>query len=188
MVFSNLIFLYLFLPLCLTAYFCVKSLRAKNIVLIVFSLLFYAWGEPLYVLLMIGSAALNYAMGLWMGLIDEDGQNPKYKKVLVIVAVAVNLAILGVFKYAGLFVDTFNQLTKLSVPVPEIALPVGISFFTFQAMTYVIDVYRGQAKVQESYMKFLLYTPSSARSGNLAAAAELQTCAKSLIPYSLSLC
>ena len=157
MVFSNLIFLYLFLPLCLILNFAMKSLRAKNAVLIVFSLLFYAWGEPLYVLLMVGSAALNYAMGLWMGLIEEDGQNPKWRKVLLIVSVAVNLAILGVFKYAGLFVDTFNQLTGLSLPVPEIALPIGISFFTFQAMTYVIDVYRGQAKVQQSYLKFLLY-------------------------------
>jgi len=156
-VFSNLIFLYLFLPLCLISYFCAKSLQMKNAVLIVFSLLFYAWGEPIYVLLMIASAALNYAIGLWMGLIDEDGQDPRIKKVLLIAAVVVNLAILGVFKYAGLFVDTFNQLTGLSVPVPQIALPIGISFFTFQAMTYVIDVYRGQAKVQHSYLKFLLY-------------------------------
>ena len=157
MVFSNLIFLYLFLPLCLIIYFSVKSLQMKNTVLIVFSLLFYAWGEPIYVLLMVASAALNYAVGLWMGLLDEDGRDPRIKKGLLIAAVVVNLAALGVFKYAGLFVDTFNQLTGLSVPVPQIALPIGISFFTFQAMTYVIDVYRGQAKVQHSYFKFLLY-------------------------------
>ena len=157
MVFSSLFFLYLFLPLCLIAYFCVKGILAKNIVLVAFSVLFYAWGEPVYVLLLVGSAALNYALGLWMGLIDEDGQNPKYKKLLLVAAVVVNLLLLGVFKYAGLFVGTFNQLTGLAVPVPEIALPIGISFFTFQAMTYVIDVYRGQVKVQQSYLKFLLY-------------------------------
>ena len=157
MVFSSLIFLYLFLPLCLILYFSVKSLQAKNIVLVVFSLLFYAWGEPVYVLLMIGSAAMNYAAGLWMGLVDEDGQNPIIKKIVLIVSIVLNLLALGVFKYAGLFVSTFNQLTGLAVPVPEIALPIGISFFTFQAMTYVIDVYRGQVKVQMSYLKFLLY-------------------------------
>ena len=94
MVFSNLIFLYLFLPLCLITYFSVKSLQAKNTVLIVFSLLFYAWGEPIYVLLMVGSAALNYAIGLWMGIVEEDGQDPRIKKVLLIAAVVLNLAIL----------------------------------------------------------------------------------------------
>ena len=157
MVFSNLIFLYLFLPACLIAYFCVKGLRAKNMVLLLFSLLFYAWGEPVYVLLMMGSAALNYAMGLAMGRLEEGAQKTKYKKLLLMGAVAVNLLVLGIFKYAGLFISTFNQLTGLALPVPEIALPIGISFFTFQAMTYVIDVYRGQVKVQQSYGKFLLY-------------------------------
>lgn len=155
MVFSNLIFLFLFLPLCLLMYFGVKSLRIKNIVLLIFSVLFYAWGEPVYVLLLFGSAALNYAMGLWMGLLDEE-QKPGKKAVLV-AAVAANLLSLAVFKYAGLFVGTFNDLTGLAIPVPKIALPIGISFYTFQAMTYVIDVYRGQAKVQMSYSRFLLY-------------------------------
>lgn len=154
MVFSNLIFLYLFLPLCLIFYFSVHSLRAKNIVLVLFSLVFYAWGEPVYVFLMIGSAFLNYGMGIWLGALGED---PRWKKRVLTIAVAANLAVLAVFKYAGLFVTTFNQLTGLSVPVPQIALPIGISFFTFQAMSYVIDVYRGQAKVQPSYLKFLLY-------------------------------
>ena len=154
MVFSSLIFLYLFLPACLITYFCVRSIQAKNMVLIVFSLFFYAWGEPVYVLLMVGSAALNYAMGLWMGAIGPKG---KSRKLAVAVAVALDLAILAVFKYAGLLVGTFNSLTGLAIPVPQIALPIGISFFTFQAMTYVIDVYRGQVKVQKSYLKFLLY-------------------------------
>ena len=154
MVFSNLIFLYLFLPACLLAYFCVSGIKAKNIVLVIFSLFFYAWGEPVYVLLMIGSAALNYGMGLWMGKLGED---EKKRKLALVIAVAADLLVLAVFKYAGLLVSTFNSLTGLAVPVPRIALPIGISFFTFQAMTYVIDVYRRQVKVQGSYLKFLLY-------------------------------
>ena len=152
MVFSSLIFLYLFLPACLAAYFCCRSLQAKNIVLVIFSLLFYAWGEPVYVFLLVGSAAFNYAMGRCMG-----GAEEKKKKGLLALAVTVNLAALGVFKYAGLMVETFNQLTALRVPVPRIALPIGISFFTFQAMSYVVDVYRGNVKVQRSYLKFLVY-------------------------------
>ena len=155
MVFYSLIFLYLFLPACLIAYFCVRGVKAKNVVLVLFSLLFYAWGEPVYVLLLVGSAALNYAFGLWMGLVTEEGG--RGRKAILAVAVAVNLAVLAVFKYAGLLVTTLNQLTGLALPVPAISLPIGISFYTFQAMTYVIDVYRGQAKVQLSYFKFLLY-------------------------------
>ena len=151
-VFSSLIFLYLFLPLCLAAYFCFRSMQVKNIVLVLFSLVFYAWGEPIYVFLLIASAAFNYAMGRCMG-----GADGKKKKRLLTLSVVVNLAALGVFKYAGLLVDTFNQLTSLRIPVPQIALPIGISFFTFQAMTYVVDVYRGQVQVQRSYLKFLMY-------------------------------
>ena len=152
-VFSSLIFLFLFLPLCLLLYFACRSLTAKNIILVVFSLIFYAWGEPVYVLLLIGSAAFNYAMGLALGKQEEDGR----RKGLLAAAVAVNLASLAVFKYAGLLVGTFVQLTGLKIPVPQISLPIGISFFTFQAMSYVIDVYRRDVKVQRSYLKFLMY-------------------------------
>ena len=151
MVFSSLIFLYLFLPLCIAAYFIIRPLRAKNVVLLVFSLLFYAWGEPVYVLLMIGSAFLNYLMGRLMGR-----ENCRRKLILTL-AVIMNLLSLGIFKYAGLGVETFNTLTGLAVPVPRIALPIGISFYTFQAMSYVVDVYRGRAKVQKSFVRFLLY-------------------------------
>ena len=127
-------------------------MAAKNIVLVLFSLVFYAWGEPVYVFLLVASAAFNYAMGRCM-----DGAEQKRKKRLLVLSVAVNLAALGVFKYAGLLVGTFAQLTSLPIPVPQIALPIGISFFTFQAMSYVVDVYRGQAQVQKSYLKFLMY-------------------------------
>ena len=127
-------------------------MAAKNIVLVIFSLIFYAWGEPVYVFLLVASAVFNYAMGRCMGNADD-----KKKKGLLALAVAVNLAALGVFKYAGLLVETFNQLTTLQVPVPQIKLPIGISFFTFQAMSYVIDVYRGEVKIQRSYLRFLMY-------------------------------
>ncbi len=151
-VFSSLIFLYLFLPACLTAYFCARSIQAKNIILVIFSLLFYAWGEPVYVLLLVGSAIFNYAVGRALG-----GAEGKKKKHVLVLAVTGNLLALSVFKYAGLLVDTFNQLTGLQMSVPRIALPIGISFFTFQAMSYVVDVYRGSVKVQGSFLKFLMY-------------------------------
>ena len=127
-------------------------MAVKNMVLVLFSLIFYAWGEPVYVFLLVASAVFNYAMGRSMG--NAEG---KKKKRLLVLSVAVNLLALGVFKYAGLLVDTFNQVTTLRLPVPQIKLPIGISFFTFQAMTYVIDVYRGEVKVQKSYLKFLMY-------------------------------
>ncbi len=153
MVFSSLIFLFLFLPLCLLLYFCVRGLPAKNMVLVIFSFFFYAWGEPVYVFLLLGSAVFNYGMGRLLGKTDAAGK----RKTQLVLAVAVNLLSLAVFKYAGLLVETFNQVTGLGVAVPKIALPIGISFYTFQAMSYVIDVYRGHVKVQRSYVKFLVY-------------------------------
>ena len=154
MVFSSLIFLYLFLPACLFSYFWVSSIKAKNIVLVVFSLLFYAWGEPLYILLMLASVGVNYGFGRWMGA-PEEGRNGR--KWIMIACVAMNLLSFVIFKYAGLLVRTFNEVFGTFITEPEIRLPIGISFFTFQAMTYVIDVYRGHARVQKSVMKFLLY-------------------------------
>jgi len=153
-VFSSLIFLFLFLPACLFTYFFVGSIRAKNIVLVVFSLLFYAWGEPLYILLMLGSVGVNYGFGRWFEAVPAES---KKRKWLLVACITLNLLSFVIFKYLGLLVGTFNQLTGAAIPVPQIALPIGISFFTFQAMTYVVDVYRGQTKVQRSVMKFLLY-------------------------------
>ena len=153
MVFSSLIFLYLFLPACLIAYFCIRPISGKNIVLLLFSLVFYAWGEPVCIFLLMASATINYGAGLLM-----DRQTDKNKRKLwLTLAIIIDLLALGVFKYAGLLVETFNQLTTLRIPVPAISLPIGISFFTFQAMSYVVDVYRGRVAVQRSYTKFLLY-------------------------------
>ena len=149
MVFSNLIFLYLFLPVCLVFYFLCQNIRAKNAVLVLFSLLFYAWGEPVYLLLMIASAAVNWGFGL---LIER-----RRKKLFLILALVLDLGCLAVFKYAGFFVENLNALFRLSLPVPQIALPIGISFYTFQALSYTVDVWRGDVPAQRSFGKLLLY-------------------------------
>lgn len=150
MVFSNLIFLYLFFPITLAAYFLAPQLKLKNIVLLIASLIFYAWGEPVYILLLLVSAGINYFAGCQM-------EFQAHRKAKLVLAVTVNLLLLAVFKYAGFLVGNLNTLTGLSLPVPKIALPIGISFYTFQAMSYVIDVYRGKVGIQRSYWKFLLY-------------------------------
>ena len=152
MVFSSIVFLSIFLPAVFLIYTVIPSLKVRNVLLIAASLVFYAYGEPVYVLLMLFSSVLNYACARWVAA------DPRKKsKAALVTAVAVNLGILAVFKYTGMFVTTFNTLTGLSVPVPEIALPIGISFFTFQALSYVIDVYRGAVEVQKNYLHILLY-------------------------------
>ncbi len=149
MVFSSLLFLYAFLPVCLLLYFLVPGLTGKNIVLLCASLVFYAWGEPVYVFLMLAVAALNWGFGLLLG--------KKRSKGLLALCVALNLASLVVFKYAGFLVENCNALFGAAFRVPQISLPIGISFYTFQALSYSVDVYRKDVGVQRSYWKFLLY-------------------------------
>ena len=141
-----------FLPTVFLLYSAVPNLKIRNGLLIVASLVFYAYGEPIYVLLMIFSSILNYLCARFV-CTGKNGHN----RIALIVAVLVNLGILAVFKYTGFFVSTLNGVFSLSIPVPQIALPVGISFFTFQALSYVIDVYRGDAAVQKNYFNVLLY-------------------------------
>lgn len=152
MVFSSLVFLCIFLPAVFIIYSVIPSLKFRNGLLIVASLVFYAYGEPIYVLLMIFSSVLNYLCALWVGRNSD-----KKSRIALAVTVVINMGILAVFKYSGLFISTFNSITGLSVPVPEIVLPIGISFFTFQALSYVIDVYRGTVEVQKNYFNILLY-------------------------------
>ncbi len=128
MVFSSLLFLYVFLPVCLLLYFLVPGLTGKNIVLLCASLVFYAWGEPVYVFLMLAVAALNWGFGL---LLEK-----KRSKGLLALCVALNLASLVVFKYAGFLVENCNALFGTALRVPQISLPIGISFYTFQALSY----------------------------------------------------
>ena len=149
MVFSSLLFLYAFLPVWLLLYFLVPGLTGKNIVLLCASLVFYAWGEPVYVFLMLAVAALNWGFGLLLG--------KKRSKGLLALCVALNLASLVVFKYAGFLVENCNALFGTAFRVPQISLPIGISFYTFQALSYSVDVYRKDVGVQRSYWKFLLY-------------------------------
>ena len=152
MVFSSLTFLCVFLPAVLLLYSLVPNLKFRNGLLIVASLVFYAYGEPIYVLLMIFSSVLNYICARFV----RTGKHGKNKAALIL-AVIVNLGILGIFKYTGFLVGTVNDIFSLSIPVPQIALPVGISFCTFQALSYVVDVYRGYAEVQKNYFNVLLY-------------------------------
>lgn len=149
MVFSSLFFLYIFLPLCLLLYFIQRSLTAKNIVLVCASLVFYAWGEPVYVLLMLAVAALNWGFSLAF--------EKKRSRALLALCVALNLLGLIVFKYAGFLVENCNAIFKTAFAVPQISLPIGISFYTFQALSYSVDVYRKDVAAQRSYWKLLLY-------------------------------
>lgn len=149
MVFSSLFFLYIFLPLCLLLYFIQRSLTAKNIVLVCASLVFYAWGEPVYVLLMLAVSALNWGFSLAF--------EKKRSRALLARCVALNLSGLIVFKYAGFLVENCNAIFKTAFAVPQISLPIGISFYTFQALSYSVDVYRKDVAAQRSYWKLLLY-------------------------------
>ena len=153
MLFSSITFLFLFLPAVLAVYYLVPE-RAKNVVLLLASLFFYAWGEPVYVVLMILSILLNYFCGQE---IEEHRDDPAKAKRSVAFAVVVNLLILGFFKYYGFLLDTVNAVLPTEIPYRELPLPVGISFYTFQAISYILDVYRQDAKPQKNILYFALY-------------------------------
>ena len=154
MVFSSITFLSIFLPVVFILNLVIRNLKVRNGMLLVASLVFYAYGEPIYVLLMILSGLWNYLLALGIHRAEETG---KGRKAFLVAAICLNIGMLVVFKYTGMLVQTLNTLTGLGLPVPAIRLPIGISFFTFQALSYVIDVYRGQTKVQKSYFDLLLY-------------------------------
>lgn len=150
MVFSSGIFLFLFLPITLLLYHLAKRIETKNIVLLITSIIFYAWGEPIYVLLLLGSIVLNWKFGL---LVSDDNKN---KHVWLVVSAVFNLAILFLFKYLGFVCDNLNLILHSKLKA-NIILPIGISFFTFQAMSYVIDVYRGKGIAQKQIRNVALY-------------------------------
>lgn len=154
MVFSSLLFLYAFLPLCLIFVHFSRSIKAQNIVLLVFSLLFYAWGEPLLILLMLGTATFAYLMG---HIMEQPGRTAFERKLCVGITVVVMISSLATFKYLGFIVTQINLLPGVNLRVPQIGLPIGISFYTFQILTYVLDLYRGDAPLQKSWYKFVLY-------------------------------
>ncbi len=156
MVFSSAVFVYAFLPVVLFCYYVLfrKHRKAQNTFLLLASLLFYAWGEPKAVLVMIASILINWFFG-WM--IGKNRENRKKNKLLLTADVMLNLAVLFVFKYLVSTCSSLNQWFGLAVPVPAITLPIGISFFTFQGMSYVIDVYRRKGEVQPSILSVGLY-------------------------------
>jgi len=141
------------MPVNLFLYYIVKNRTWRNWVLIVSSLVFYAWGEPVWITAMIFSAVFDY----FNALMVEKYRGTWKAKAFVVLSVTGNLLLLGIFKYSGFFVENINYLFGLSLPVPRISLPIGISFYTFQTISYTVDVYRGEVKAQKSFTKFLLF-------------------------------
>ena len=152
MLFSSVTFLYYFLPAVLLIYFLVPRCL-KNTVLLIFSLAFYGWGEPKLLALMIFTILMFYGCGLMIGRC----QSQKGKKAWLTVSIVISIGLLGLFKYADFFIDSFNAVTGLSVPLLRLALPVGISFYTFQSLSYTIDVYRGNVPAQKNPISFGAY-------------------------------
>ncbi len=152
MLFSSLTFLYFFLPAVLLCYF-IAPMRHKNAVLLVFSLLFYAWGEPKYVFLMV----FTMLLGFFAGLMLEKQRSTKSARLWLIFSVGAVLLLLGIFKYADFFIANFSAATGLSIPFLRLALPVGISFYSFQLISYLADVYRGAVPAQRSFVDLGCY-------------------------------
>ena len=152
MLFSSLPFLFYFLPLVVILYFCVP-VKWRNAVLLLSSLFFYGWGEPVYVFLMIGTIALFFCCGLAI----ERAEEKRKKKQWLLISVVCSLLLLGLFKYADFFLSSFNTVTGLSLPLLRLALPIGISFYTFQCLSYTVDVYRGRVEAQKDPIAFGAY-------------------------------
>lgn len=153
MVFSSLSFIYIFLPICLILYFAAKGIQQKNAVLLVMSLIFYAWGEPKWIILMVISTLVEF---IGAKLIDEYRDTWKAKVALAI-SVTVSLGFLFIFKYFDFFTFNVNKIVGTTTPLLGLTLPIGISFYTFQTVTYIVDVYRNKVPVQESFPTLLLY-------------------------------
>ncbi len=150
MTFSSLTFLFLFFPITFLLYALIRNHTARNILLAAASLVFYAFGEPVAVMIMLISILLNYLFGL-------GASGTRWDRLAVLLAVLLNIGLLAVYKYTGFFVEIINGITGLGLPVPQIRLPIGISFFTFQGLSYVIDVYRDKKNVQRNLFSVLLY-------------------------------
>ena len=152
MLFNSMTFLWIFLPALVALYFFADK-KWRNYILLVFSLVFYAWGEPIYILLMIVSIVMNYFIGLRIA----RSKKKMKKKLWLIIDIVINLGLLGYFKYFVFIIDLINGVFGSGLETPEIVLPIGISFYTFQIMSYVIDLYRGEINVQKNILKLALY-------------------------------
>jgi len=153
MIFSSIPFLFFFFPVFLLLYYIVPF-KYKNLILLVFSLIFYAWGEPIYISLMIFSSVVDYVNGL---MIEKYNDNKHKKRIFLIASVIINLSLLGFFKYADFLINSINNIFNISIPLLKLGLPIGISFFTFQTMSYSIDVYRGEVKAEKNFLTFMTY-------------------------------
>jgi len=153
MVFSSIPFLFFFFPIFLILYYLVP-IKAKNYILLFFSLLFYAWGEPVYILLMLFASFVDYGNDL---LMTKYVGVKSRRRIFLWISVCINLSMLGFFKYADFLIHTLNQIGGLSLPKPGVALPIGISFFTFQTMSYSIDLYRREVEPERNYFTYLTY-------------------------------
>lgn len=151
MIFSSIIFIFTFLPIVLAIYY-ISPKKFRNFVLLIASLVFYAWGEPIYIFLMIFTTIFNYLMALWINV-----RKGKKKKIFLIVTVVVNLLTLGYFKYYGFLIEIINSIFHVSIKYTQLALPIGISFYTFQTLSYVVDVYLKKVKVQKNLIDFSTY-------------------------------
>ncbi len=157
MVFSSLTFLYIFFPAVILIYYLIPSAKHnafKNFFILISGLLFYAWGEPFYVIMMIVSTLIDYCAGLCMNKFDRS---PWIRRLCLIVSVIMNLSLLGVFKYSDFIITNINLIFGTSIPNPNLPLPIGISFFTFQSMSYTIDLYLRKIKVQKNPINFAAF-------------------------------
>ena len=153
MIFSSIPFLFFFFPLFILLYFTLPF-KYKNHILLLFSLIFYAWGEPIYILLMIFSSIVDFINGKNIEKYKDDN---KKKKIYLIISIIINISLLGFFKYADFFIKVINNILNLDIPLLNLGLPIGISFFTFQTMSYSIDVYRGDVKAEKDFLTFMTY-------------------------------
>ena len=153
MVFASLLFLFIFLPLNLILYYSSKNKKYRNYILIVFSLIFYGWGEPIWISLLILSSLFDWGNAIFI----EKHRGTKWAKIGVVVTLVFNLGLLATFKYDVFIVESVNSLLGTSFTAPGYALPIGISFYTFHTISYVVDVYRGDIKAQRSFPDFLMY-------------------------------
>jgi alginate O-acetyltransferase complex protein AlgI len=153
MLFSSVTFLFLFLPIVVLIYYLVPR-KWRNVIMLIASLIFYAWGEPIYMILMVLTTCLNYVCGIEVA---ERLEEPQKAKRSLIFALVCNVGLLVFFKYYGFFIDTINAVFSMEISYRELSLPIGISFYTFQAISYLVDVYRGEVRCQKNLIHFALY-------------------------------
>ena len=155
MVFSSILFMFRFLPIVLLLYFIAPK-QLRNTILFIASLIFYAWGEPVYVVIILFSTLIDYTHGLLVYKYKQKGEMKK-AKLFVISSMIINLSLLGFFKYTDFIIGNLNLIPGVEIPLLELALPIGISFYTFQTMSYTIDIYRGDALPQKNIISFGAY-------------------------------